>query len=186
MVMKGEKKTAKIIIVVVIVIAVAALGAVAALNVDALESVEPEKISPDVYAVVSHMKSGADPELGVSYMLKPLADGVYHLNVVISGRESGSYSVNNLRARLIIPGEPLSEYAACSLPGGYSVAPSVGYDGGNMVVSYETDGSDINLDMFLTGSVRSAQLELCYDISGRGLKLLNGFVDNAVTLELMP
>ena len=71
MAMKG-KKTAKIIIVVVIVIAVA----VAALNVDALESVEPEKISPDVYEVVNHMKSGADTELGVSYMLKPLADGV--------------------------------------------------------------------------------------------------------------
>lgn len=187
MVMKGEKKTAKIIIVVVIVIAVAALGAVAALNVDALESVEPEKISPDVYAVVSHMKSGADPEINVSYMLKPLADGVYHLNVVISGRESGSYSVNNLRARLIIPGEPVSEYAACSVPGGYGSPPSVSYDGGSMIMSWDASGGSANLDAFLTGEeIASASLELTYDLRGKGLKLLNGFVDNTVTLELEP
>ncbi len=181
----SKKKLKAVILASVLLLAVLAVSA-AVLNIDSLESVETGEISPSDYTVINHMKSGAGPELGVSYMIKPLADGVYHLNVVISGRESGSYSVNNLRARLIIPGEPVSEYAACSLTGGYSVTPSVGYDGGNMVVSYETDGSDINLDMFLTGSVRSAQLELCYDISGRGLKLLNGFVDNAVALELMP
>lgn len=181
-----DKKRLKAVICAAIAVALAAAVITAVINIDSLESVETDETSPVGYTVISHMKSGADPEINVSYMLKPLADEAYHLSVVISGRESGSYSVNNLRARLIIPGEPVSEYAACSLPGGYSVAPSVGYDGGNMVVSYETDGSDINLDMFLTGSVRSAQLELCYDISGRGLKLLNGFVDNAVTLELMP
>ncbi len=181
-----DKKRLKAVICAAIAVALAAAVITAVINIDSLESVETGEISPSDYTVINHMKRGADPELGVSYMLKPLADGVYHLNVVISGRESGSYDISNIRARLTIPGEPVSEYAACSLPGGYSVAPSVGYDGGNMVVSYETDGSDINLDMFLTGSVRSAQLELCYDISGRGLKLLNGFVDNAVTLELMP
>lgn len=181
-----DKKRLKAVICAAIAVALAAAVITAVINIDSLESVETYETSPVGYTVISHMKSGADPELGVSYMLKPLADEVYHLSVVISGRESGSYDISNIRARLTIPGEPVSEYAACSLPGGYSVAPSVGYDGGNMVVSYETDGSDINLDMFLTGSVRSAQLELCYDISGRGLKLLNGFVDNAVTLELMP
>lgn len=181
-----DKKRLKAVICAAIAVALAAAVITAVINIDSLESVETDETSPVGYTVISHMKSGADPELGVSYMLKPLADEVYHLSVVISGRESGSYDISNIRARLTIPGEPVSEYAACSLPGGYSVAPSVGYDGGNMVVSYETDGSDINLDMFLTGSVRSAQLELCYDISGRGLKLLNGFADNSVMLEPEP
>ena len=182
MAMKG-KKTAKIIIVVVIVIAVA----VAALNVDALESVEPEKISPDVYEVVNHMKSGADPELGVSYMLKPLADEVYHLSVVISGQESGSYDIRNIRARLTIPGEPVSEYAACSVPGGYGSPPSVSYDGGSMIMSWDAGGNSVTLDAFLTGEeIASASLELTYDLRGNGLKLLNGFVDNSVMLELEP
>ena len=179
MAMKG-KKTAKIIIVVVIVIAVA----VAALNVDALESVEPEKISPDVYEVVNHMKSGADPELGVSYMLKPLADGVYHLSVVISGQESGSYDIRNIRARLTIPGEPVSEYAACSVPGGYGSPPSVSYEGGSMIMSWDASGGSASLDAFLTGEeIASASLELTYDLRGKGLKLLNGFADNSVMLE---
>lgn len=180
MAMKG-KKTAKIIIVVVIVIAVA----VAALNVDALESVEPEKISPDVYEVVNHMKSGADTELGVSYMLKPLADGVYHLSVVISGQESGSYDIRNIRARLTIPGEPVSEYAACSVPGGYGSPPSVSYEGGSMIMSWDASGNSVTLDAFLLtgGEIASASLELTYDLRGRGLKLLNGFADNTVTLE---
>ena len=182
MAMKG-KKTAKIIIVVVIVIAVA----VAALNVDALGSVEPEKISPDVYEVVNHMKSGADPELGVSYMLKPLADGVYHLSVVISGQESGSYDIRNIRARLTIPGEPVSEYAACSVPGGYGSPPSVSYEGGSMIMSWDAGGNSVTLDAFLTGEeIASASLELTYDLRGNGLKLLNGFVDNSVMLELEP
>lgn len=183
-----DKKRLKAVICAAIAVALAAAVITAVINIDSLESVETGEISPSDYTVISHMKSGADPELGVSYMLKPLADEVYHLSVVISGRESGSYDISNIRARLTIPGEPVSEYAACSVPGGrgHSAPASVSYDGGNMVVSYETDGSDINLDMFLTGSVRSAQLELCYDISGRGLKLLNGFVDNTVTLELMP
>ena len=183
-----DKKRLKAVICAAIAVALTAAVITAVINIDSLESVETDETSPVGYTVISHMKSGADPGINVSYMLKPLADEVYRLSVVISGRESGSYDISNIRAKLTIPGEPVSEYAACSVPGGYghSAPASVGYDGGNMVVSYETDGSDINLDMFLTGSVRSAQLELCYDISGRGLKLLNGFVDNAVTLELMP
>lgn len=182
-----DKKRLKAVICAAIAVALAAAVITAVINIDSLESVETDETSPVGYTVISHMKSGADPELGVSYMLKPLADEVYHLSVVISGRESGSYSVNNLRARLIIPGEPVSEYAACSLPGGYSVAPSVGYDGGSMIISWDASGGSANLDAFLTGEeIASASLELTYDLRGKGLKLINGFVDNTVTLELMP
>ena len=132
-----DKKRLKAVIGTAIAVALAAAVITAVINIDSLESVEPEKISPDVYAVVSHMKSGADPGINVSYMLKPLADEVYHLSVVISGRESKSYDISNIRAKLTIPGEPLSEYAVCSVPGGYghSAPTSVSYDGGSMIIS---------------------------------------------------
>ena len=179
-----DKKRLKAVIGAAIAVALAAAVITAVINIDSLESVEPEKISPDVYEVVNHMKSGADPELGVSYMLKPLADGVYHLSVVISGQESGSYDIRNIRARLTIPGEPVSEYAACSVPGGYGSPPSVSYDGGSMIMSWDASGNSVTLDAFLTGEeIASASLELTYDLRGRGLKLLNGFADNTVTLE---
>lgn len=182
-----DKKRLKAVICAAIAVALAAAVITAVINIDSLESVETDETSPVGYTVISHMKSGADPELGVSYMLKPLADGVYHLNVVISGRESGSYDISNIRARLTIPGEPVSEYAVCSVPGGYghSAPTSVSYDGGSMIMSWDASGGSASLDAFLTGEeIASASLELTYDLRGKGLKLLNGFVDNTVTLEL--
>lgn len=180
-----DKKRLKAVIGAAIAVALAAAVITAVINIDSLESVETDETSPVGYTVISHMKSGADPELGVSYMLKPLADEVYHLSVVISGRESGSYDISNIRARLTIPGEPVSEYAACSVPGGYSAPTSVSYDGGSMIMSWDASGGSANLDAFLTGEeIASASLELTYDLRGKGLKLLNGFVDNTVTLEL--
>ena len=182
-----DKKRLKAVICAAIAVALAAAVITAVINIDSLESVETDETSPVGYTVISHMKSGADPELGVSYMLKPLADGVYHLNVVISGRESGSYDISNIRARLTIPGEPVSEYAACSVPGGYGSPPSVSYEGGSMIMSWDAGGNSVTLDAFLTGEeIASASLELTYDLRGNGLKLLNGFVDNSVMLELEP
>lgn len=184
-----DKKRLKAVIGTAIAVALAAAVITAVINIDSLESVETDETSPVGYTVISHMKSGTDPGINVSYMLKPLADEVYHLSVVISGRESGSYDISNIRAKLTIPGEPVSEYAACSVPGGYghSAPASVSYDGGSMIISWDASGGSANLDAFLTGEeIASASLELTYDLRGRGLKLLNGFVDNTVTLELEP
>ena len=54
-----------------------------------------------------------------------------------------------------------------------------------MIMSWDASGNSVTLDAFLlTGvEIASASLELTYDLRGRGLKLLNGFADNTVTLE---
>ena len=151
-----------------------------------------------VYTVTNEMKSGENTKINVLCTVKPLADGVSHVQVNVSNSnitdsdgknlQSKNYEIRNIRVNLCIDGEPLIEYAVSSgreKSGSLIYAsPRLSYYDGKITASYEAAGSDVMFDMFVIGEFDLKEIDLTYDIKGKGVRLLNSFIDNSVAISI--
>ncbi len=183
-------------IVVTIVFLILAVTFFSFLSFDTIETIEAKEREYGGYNITNQMKSGETINLSVSYSVKPLADDVYHIRVNISEQNSTDidrkntckyYSIRNICVEMSALGGPIVEYAAYSGTDkshtSASGTPNISYNDDTMEISYETSGSSIALDMFVTGKLDLSELELTYDIKGKGVRILNSFIDNTVSLN---
>lgn len=186
-----KKIIAAIIAFVIISITVAFV-----LSFDTIETIKVEKTEYGGYNIINKMKSNNTMNMSVSYSVKPLSDGVYHVKVNIDNQnfadslshQNRYYEGRNIRADLCITGTPIIEYAACLKTGKsddtlYS-SPRLSYYDDKITASFETEGSFVSLDMFVIGEFDLNDLNLTYDIKGKSIRLLNSFIDNSVQISL--
>lgn len=180
----------KKIITAAIVLVILTITLFSFLSFDTIETIEAKKREYGGYNIINQMKSGETINLSVSYSVKPLSDDVYHVQVNVSEQKSTDserYIIRNIRIGLYALGEPIAEYAAYSGTDKSNSpvygTPRISYNNDNMMVSYETPGSEVTLDMFVTGKFSLSGLELTYDIKGTSIRILNSIIDNTVSLD---
>ena len=186
----------KKIIIAIIAVVILSITIFSVLSFDTVEAIDVKENDYGGYTVTNQMKSGETVDLSVLYSVKTLADGVYHVRIDLGDRNftdsdgknlQNNYEIKNIRVDLCIAGNPAVEYAACSgrrsdepLP---AFSPRLSYNDDKITASYEAADS-VSLDMFLIGDFDLSELDLTYDIKGKGARLLNRVSDNAVTIRV--
>ncbi len=127
-------------------------------------------------------------ELLCDYSLEALSetDSVYilrfSLHQVVEYPES-NYSIKNILASLKLPEDVLCRIAYC-LDGETAIKPTIYYDGNKAEINCSGD-KQIEAEITLTGDIgKTVDLNVTFDLIGKGLNFLSRDLDESVTFEL--
>lgn len=134
------------------------------------------------------MSDGERTELWCSYSLEQLSESgdVYILRFSLEQNEpeNSGYEIKNIRARLQLPEDVICRMAYC-LDGAGVSEPLITYTENSETVIECSGGLRIETELTLTGKIGDTlDLDVTYDIAGKGLNFLSRDLDESTTFIL--
>ncbi len=151
----------------------------------------PRPVVGDMDYLLSHyavMKDGEKTELWCSYSLEQLTDDgdAYILRFSLEQNQpaDSDYKIQNIRARLQLPEDVICRMAYC-MDGAGASEPIISYTENSDTVIKCSGGQRIETEITLTGEIGDTlNLDVTYDIVGKGLKTFTRALDEKISFEL--